>query len=66
MKWIPVNKGYPEDYQNVLVSFYESETFKAVNVAMRIDGNWYLRLCEPPITLPINAWMPLPEPYKGE
>lgn len=66
MNWIPITEGYPEDYQSVLVSFYENEYFYAINVAIYINGEWYLRLCEAPISLPINAWMPLPEPYKGE
>lgn len=66
MEWIPLNKELPEEYKFVLVSFYENETYNAVNIAFRIENHWYLRLDKVPITLPLNAWMPLPEPYKGE
>lgn len=66
MEWIPLNKELPEEYKSVLVSFYKSETYNAVNIAFRIGNDWYLRLDKIPITLPLNAWMPLPEPYKGE
>jgi len=66
MKWIPMNEALPDEYQFVLVSFYENEDYKAVNIAYRIGEQWYLRLGETPIVLPLNAWMPLPEPYKGE
>ena len=66
MEWIPLNKKLPEEYKFVLVSFYESETYNAVNITFRIGNDWYLRLDKVLITLPLNAWMPLPEPYKGE
>lgn len=55
MKWIPMSKALPDKYQYVLVSFYENENYKAVNIAYRVGEQWYLRLGEAPITLSLNA-----------
>ena len=64
-KWTPVTKELPEEYTRVLVSVNEPH-LSGVNSAMLIGGEWRLRREEEALTLPINAWMPLPEPYEGE
>lgn len=66
MKWIPVNEKLPDEYRLVLISFYDSQDYNGVNVGFLNHGYWYLRLGEDPLKIFINAWMPLPEPYKGE
>ena len=67
MKWIPIENFLPEEYEQVVISVYDKQlNLGGVNVAFYIDGKWYLRLGEEPIKLPVNAWMPLPEYYKGE
>lgn len=67
MQWIPVSKCYPKEYQKVLISFYDKELdYGDINVGFHINKEWYLRLQERPLQLKIDAWMPLPELYRGE
>ena len=75
-KWIPVTERLPEEEEDVLVT----RTFLGVKdippstyvevAQMHEDGSWYADSDEYKLnpsrhTNPI-AWMPLPEPYRGE
>jgi len=73
--WIPVTERLPEEdhwlggsgkqfSDEVLVSVanYDDEDIWTY-ISQTIDGEWTLEL---PIHCKIIAWMPLPEPWKGE
>ena len=72
-QWIPVEERLPEDDDFVLLSF---ENFSLLMIGRyEIDedggGAWYLGDCDEGDTcvsqnLFVNAWMPLPERYRGE
>lgn len=65
-QWIPVEERLPESRKSVLI--YTSRNLMAVGFIDKRknwyveDGDWY---CTDLTVEPI-AWMPLPEPYKGE
>ena len=74
--WIPVTEQLPHDEDNVLVTRYftlpylgESKVYWYVEQAEYCDGRWYPAVDdEDKVGIhsgPI-AWMPLPQPYKGE
>lgn len=60
-KWIPCSEKMPEDNTDVIVCFY-SETV----TEMRYWGNGIFQGIYEHTAKTIVAWMPLPEPYKGE
>lgn len=71
--WIPVTERLPENDSYVLMSF---ENFSLPLVGRYVDdeelgGAWYLGDCIDEDTclandLFVNAWMPLPEPYRED
>lgn len=71
--WIPVTERLPENDDYVLLSF---ENFSLPLVGRYVDdeklgGAWYLGDCFDEDTclandLFVNAWMPLPEPYRED
>ena len=71
--WIPVTERVPENDDYVLMSF---ENFSLPLVGRYVDdgklgGAWYLGDCFDEDTclandLFVNAWMPLPEPYRED
>lgn len=71
--WIPVLERLPENDDYVLISF---ENFSMPLIGRyEIDddgsGSWYLGDCDEDDTCIsndwfVNAWMPLPEPYRSE
>ena len=74
--WIPVSEQLPHDEDNVLVTRYftlpylgESKVYWYVEQAEYCDGRWYPAVDdEDKVGIhsgPI-AWMPLPQPYKGD
>ena len=73
VQWIPVTERLPESGKYVLMSF-ENFTLPAIGryeVNDEGDGAWYLgdndegdTCCS--VGLFVNAWMPLPEPYREE
>lgn len=67
MKWISVNEKLPQEFVAVLISFtFWKGDPECVNIAFYHDGDWYQYVGSEPIKYKISAWMPLPEPYKGE
>ena len=58
--WIPCSERMPVSKEYVLVTEY-GET----NIGRRFCGRWWLDYCGDKMK-DVTAWMPLPEPYKGE
>ena len=60
-KWIPCSEKMPEDNTDVIVRFYSGTVTE-----MRYWGNGIFQGIYEHTAKTIVAWMPLPEPYKGE
>ena len=61
-KWIPVTEGLPEDGERVLITHRGGVSFGWYNgVYWERGASTYHRPLQTVI-----AWMPLPEPYRGE
>ena len=72
-RWIPCSERLPETEEFVLASLtgkYRNITFEhACEIADYADGEWlvyaYPHMSAEKCEELIEAWMPLPEPYKG-
>lgn len=75
LRWIPVTERLPEDGERVLLQIAEVclygdsyvEDYYYVS-GSRSKGRWFINV-HPDISVErggITAWMPLPEPWKGE
>lgn len=62
MGWIPVTEELPEEGLMVLVTAQTKKGDRNVNRAYQADGFWH----GSGSMSNVIAWMPLPEPYKGE
>ncbi len=69
-KWIPITERTPEDESYILVSF---ENYTGLDIARYEEddegGGFYPGDDDEAYSkhgIYVNAWMPLPEPYKGE
>ena len=60
-KWLPCNERLPEDNTDVIVCFYSG-----IVTEMRYWENGNFQGIYEHTAKTIVAWMPLPEPYKGE
>lgn len=60
-KWIPCSERLPEDNTDVIVCFYSGTVTE-----MRYWRNGIFQGIYEHTTKVVVAWMPLPEPYKGE
>lgn len=58
-RWIPCSERLPEEYAQYLICYEDGECF----VYWLEDADWARGVIEKEH---IIAWMPLPEPYKGE
>ena len=56
-KWIPVTERLPE-YGTQVLAIHKDGDYEVNHVIDEEDGEWFLN--------GVIAWMPLPEPYKGE
>ena len=61
-KWIPVEKGMPEDEQMMLVTCKTKSGRRSVNRAWYGEGFWH----GTGSMSGVIAWRPLPEPYQPE
>lgn len=62
MKWIPVSEKLPNRHQRVLCYFkYEPDSPDIISENTYIGGCMWMSESDK-----VVAWMPLPEPYKGE
>ena len=57
-KWIPCSERLPEYGESVLCYFGEDEDFGVNHIIDDEDGEWFIDGA--------TAWMPLPEPWRGE
>lgn len=60
--WIPVTDRLPNIREDVLISYYDEVMVGWLND----DGTWFAEECGRLNMNDIAAWMPLPEPWKGE
>lgn len=58
-KWIPVSEGLPEELATTLITDKDGDVFVARFIEV-ING------CAEWTTDDVIAWMPRPEPYKGD
>lgn len=79
MNWIPVEKELPRYGQTVLVSIWEDQSYgRGIDIRVAVDMADYLPNMDGTGAFrtynnwfegqpwDINAWMPLPEPYREE
>lgn len=72
--WIPCSERLPDDGENVLVWFEYfrygdyNRLFQTTGISYVFDGEWsgFVNGSSGWSKLRIIAWLPLPEPYKGE
>lgn len=62
--WILCSERLPEDDTEVLVYLFENN--KSPYIAWLSDARWYTEYFEVERENEPVAWMPLPEPYKGD
>ncbi|RHQ81027.1 DUF551 domain-containing protein [Blautia sp. AF22-5LB] len=69
-KWIPCSERLPEDESYILVSFKNSTMPDIARYEENDEGGAFYpgddEKSYSSYGLFVNAWMPLPEPYKGE
>ena len=63
-RWIPVTERLPEEAGEYLVTISFGNNYH--RIIMDFDGEKFVERLIPAFTKCIIAWMPLPEPWKGE
>ena len=61
-KWIPVDERLPKYSDSVLISACGYE----IDIGSYYCDKWHINGCGPVEDGIVIAWMPLPEPYKGD
>ena len=64
--WIPVSRGLPEDNTEVIVSCIDDSgdsEYSYTTTGWHFKGIWVV---DNEINYFVRAWIPLPEPWKGE
>ena len=65
-KWIPVSERLPEDGTDIFVTYVDEEETRIIPVNYG-RGTWFDCIFDRALdSLKVTAWMPLPEPWKGE
>ena len=57
-KWIPCSERLPKYGQLVLTYNLKDDEYELNHIIDEEDGEWFIH--------GVHAWMPLPEPWKGE
>ena len=63
-EWIPCSERLPEKHVDVLVDFGDENPIIAWYSS--VNDTWKNSITDHVIHIDAVAWMPLPEPYKGE
>lgn len=65
-RWIPVSERLPEENSDILVTYVEKDEKRIVPVNYGC-GTWFDCLFNKVLNqVGVLAWMPLPEPWRGE
>ena len=65
-KWIPVSERLPEDGTDIFVTYVDEEETRIIPVNYG-RGTWFDCIFDRALdSLKVTAWMPLPEPWKGD
>lgn len=66
VKWIPVSERLPGENADILVTYVNGQETRIIPVNYG-RGTWFDCIFNAELDpLKITAWMPLPEPWKGE
>lgn len=65
-RWIPISEKLPEEDADILVTYVDGEEVRIIPVNYG-RGTWFDCILDNALdSLKVTAWMPLPEPWKGD